>query len=102
MKKQSRQAKSPQRTARRPVSALDDGSPEAAWMRVPASKGGPGGGAVGMMKRGLVLMFTDRLAAADRLFREAQKKAPGDRELRPYRAATRMLGVISPGTYGRM
>jgi hypothetical protein len=71
LKRQRRQAKRRQRTARRPVTALEDGSPEAAWMRVPASKGGPGGGAAGMARHGLVLMATGRTREAERLFREA-------------------------------
>jgi hypothetical protein len=91
MAKQRREAKRRQRTAKRPVSALDDGSPEAAWMRVPASKGGPGGGAVGLTRQGLVLMATGRTREAERCFLEAQKKSPGDLELRAYRAATHML-----------
>ena len=91
--RQRRQAKSCQHTGRRPVSALDDGSPEAAWMRVPASKGGPGRGAVGLAKHALVLMATGRTREAERLrlLKEAQRKAPREPELRAYLAATHML-----------
>lgn len=88
--KQRRQAKRRQRTARRPVSVVDDGSPEAAWLRVPFSKGGPGGGAVGMMRHALVLMATGRTREAERLLMEAQRKAPREPELRAYLAATHM------------
>jgi hypothetical protein len=89
--KQRRQAKRRQRTATRPVSTLDDGSPEARWMRVPASKGGPGGGAVGLMRHGLVLMATGRTNEARRCFLEAQKKNPREPELRAYLAACAMM-----------
>jgi hypothetical protein len=90
MAKQRRQAKRRQRTATRPVPALDDGRPEAAWLRVPASKGGPGGGVAGLMRHGLVLAGTGRTAEARRCFLEAKRKAPREPELCAYLATCSM------------
>jgi hypothetical protein len=91
LKRQRRQAKRQQRTSTRPGPALDDGSPEAAWMRVPFSKGGPGAGVGGLMRHGLVLVATGRTREARRCFLEAQKKNPREPELRAYIAATHMV-----------
>jgi hypothetical protein len=89
--RQRRQAKSRERTGKRPVIALDDSRPEATWMRVPASKGGPGRGAVGLAKHALVLMAIGQTREARHLLTEARRKAPREPELRTYLAATHML-----------
>jgi hypothetical protein len=91
LKRQRREAKRRQRTAKRPAPALADGSPEAAWMRVKPSKGGPGAGPMGMARHGLVLMACGRLDEARRLLQEARRKDPREPELRAYLAACAMM-----------